>query len=215
MTTVVTAKHSRLQVLTIMTALTIFGIFIMLLLREPVSYQEGVEKEITYVRDSVSAFEWEKLDDTTRRRFSEYLYESGAFEKIKEWLIPKASDSEFNKTFTGKWNQQFVQNVQVFVYQSIHRLGLMEFWLLNLAPLMICLVIAGYNRHRVNLYGIGGASANSVRLYLKVLWFAGVGVLLYTITPNVVGEYALYTPAFMLLVLALAAKGIIESFHKG
>lgn len=187
----------------------------MLLLRDPVMYQAGVEKEITYVRDSLSEFEWEKLNDTTRRRFSKYLYESGAFEKIKEWLIPKVSDSEFNKTFSSKWNKQFVQNIQVFIYQSVHRLGLMEFWLLNLAPLMICLVIAGYNRYRVNLYGIGGASANSVRLYLKVLWFAGVGVLLYTITPNVVGAYALYTPAAMLLVLALAAKGIIESFHKG
>lgn len=215
MSTAVTSQVTRSQFAMIMICLSVFMIFALMVIRDTDAYRSGVESEIETVRSTLTAAEWNVIDNTSKRRFSKYVHETGLFELLKDWFLPARSASEINQTFSGKWNYRVVENLQVFFYQCFYRLTMLEFWFWTLIPLCIAIVVSGVNAYRAKKYALEGTRANVVRIYLKVIWISFLSLIGYMIMPAMMGGIAPYAPALAFIILALATSGVASAFHKG
>ena len=215
MSTAVTSQVTRSQFILIMICLSVFMIFALMVIRDTGDYRTGVQSEIETVRNTLTAAEWNAIDSTTKRRFSNYVHETGLFSIIKEWFLPAQSASEFNQTFSGKWNYRVVENLQVFLYQCFYRFTMLEFWFWTLIPLVIAIMVSGINSYRAKKYALDGTRPNVVRIYLKVIWLSVVSLIGYMMMPAMLGSIAPYAPAIAFLLLAVATSGVASAFHKG
>lgn len=212
--TAISSNTSRLQTVIILTTFLLFAIFAMLILRDHDAYQHSVTGELQFVKNSVTENDWSKIQERTLERYNKYFHESGVYQYVFEAMIPSSS-SEFDSVVSAKWNHRLVLNVQVFVYQLIHRIVMIEYWLWLLIPAMTAIVWTGVNTYRSKIYIIGGVRPNVVRLYLKLSWLLLNLFLIYLATPNILGPWAPFAPAAMLILLSMLIMGIVQSFHKG
>lgn len=215
MSTVLSPRITRSHFLFSLVTVSAFVMFVYLAMSSVESYRGKVQSEISVVRDSMTTPEWNAVDDRTKRRYSEWVIQSGLYETIKEWFLPKPSGSEVVKSFSGKWNYQLVVNAQVFLFQIIYRLTMLEFWLWTLFPLVVAILVSGINAHRAKKYQLTGTRANIVRVYLKAVWLSVIGLVCYLVLPSMMGSLAPYAPAIAFLLFAIASAGIVSAFHKG
>jgi len=215
MSTAISPRITRTHFIFTLLTVSAFLMFIYLAITTVESYRGDVQGEISLVRDSMTAAEWNAVDDRTKRRYSEWVIQSGLYETIKDWFLPKPSGSEVVKSFSGKWNYQLVVNLQVFLFQVIYRLTMLEFWLWTLLPLVVAILVSGINAHRAKRYQLTGTRANIVRIYLKAVWLSVIGLVCYLVLPSMMGAFAPYAPAIAFLLFATAAAGIVSAFHKG
>jgi cobalamin synthase len=131
----------------------------------------------------------------------------------------KAYATEWQRNASGGlidevWLLRLLENFQLFSYQMIHRMTLLQFWLFALLPMCIAIVATGYYHWRIKQYQMGGSSVNYVRGYMKLMWLTMLVLCVYLITPNLFGPYTIYAPAFLLLTIATTLSLVFSNYSK-
>ncbi|WP_240224671.1 DUF4400 domain-containing protein [Rheinheimera hassiensis] len=217
MTTVITKNASRFNVIYVILALLGLYAFAMIVIKDTPQYKVAIEAELNYVLEKMPEAEGQHLESVTQGRFQRWLYDSGAFYKLKSMFMPKdvQYQEEMSKgIFSVKRVHQVLNNLQYLVYQFIMRITLVEFWLYTMLPMMVAMVVTGYYNWKKKTYQLGGQSVNVVRLWLKVGWGFLLLMSSYLVIPNIAGAYTLFAPPLLMFIMALAISKIIQSFHK-
>lgn len=214
MSTAISSKHSRLQVLNAILCCLMAYIAYLLVTSQTIEYRASIESELKYIKDTVSEDEWETIDNSINRKFQDYLFENGLFDLTKKMFIPIASDSEVNKTFSDEWNYRTVNNFQIFFYQLMYRVTLLQYSIMILGPFMLCLFYSAYNQWRIKQFQLGGQSSRTVRVWFKLIWLGFAAISIYAITPIGSNIFTLITPPAILIAITFAGAQIIKSFDK-
>ncbi len=192
-----------------------------MVVRDPTSVRLAIETELLDARELLGVAEREYLETTAKFRFQEWIINSGVYDQIYSWLAPKKVEyieewqSKGAANFLSEnWMWQFLENFQLYCYQTIFRLTLMQFWLTTVSPLMFAIVITGHQSWKIKQYQLSGQSTKKARFWLKSMWLTFITFLLYLITPNLVGEYTIYAPPVLLTLVALSIALFITSFSK-
>lgn len=213
-----TGGSGRFKSLAVLGSFIIVGIFIMLLLRDHSEYNESVQQEMAIVKKSIGSSDWEKVREKTVDYYNWWFHESGLYNNVFEAMIPSKEtvwDEMVDNVAPESFSHRLAYNAQVFAYQVTHRLIMFEYWVWILLPSLIAVVWTGINTYRAKTYMIGGVKPNAVRLYLKTSWITLNLTLCYLMVPNIIGDWAPFTPALLLLLFAIMVMGIIQSFGKG
>lgn len=214
MTTVVTAKHTRLEVILLVGSLSVAAMLIMLLLTGPGEYKSNVQQEALQIKAAISKKDWEVLHSQTLNLQDRWVNESGLYKWFLSKLTPEA-ETEWDGVVGSTFQERLAINGQILAYQIALRLTMFKYWFFVSLPLCAALVYGAINKYRANAYRLGGAKPNMVRLYIKVIWVSLCLFTLFMLSPNFIGSFLPYFPLIYLICIALLISGIIRNFHKG
>lgn len=222
MTTVITEETSRLKLLFTLYTLMLFIIFAMMVIRSPESVRTSIESELDYTAHHLGTIEQNRLEEITKKRFQGWVHDSGFYNIIYQAIAPKddsvglrvVQQSERSHFFHEGWIWRLLENLQLFSYQIIHRLTLMEFWLLTMLPSVVAITMTGYYNWKIKKYQLAGHSTRQVRIWLKSLWIILMVFSVYLITPNIFGTYTIYAPPLLMIMVALSLSLILSNFGK-
>lgn len=214
MATVITEKHSRAQVLNFLImgvlSLILIGLFIM----ETENLQKFVQTELAANKEALGDNVWTGLERKTKQRHQAWVYDSGLFDRMKDMFVPKSNPDVVEQVFENKWMYQWINNFQIVAYQGIHRLTIMEHWMISLSPLLICLIITGVLRWKIKTYSIAMVQVGMLRLYLKAIWFFTATLLAYLTLPNILGSHHVWVPPVLLSVLVWLISLIVANYQR-
>jgi hypothetical protein len=215
--TAITSKHSRGEVLYYLLAGLMFYSFAMLFVYDTKGYQQTIENEVRATINSLEEGTAEELLEISRERQQSWIYRSGFYPTIYKFFAPKEVkyiDDWSKGVLGGGIMFKFLTNVQYLGYQIIHRLTVLQLWMMALLPLMMAIVMTGYYKWRITQYRLGGQSAGVVRIWSKVVWLAFITLTTYIIFPAVLGDLAVYAPVTILMLMAIGVGQIVKSFNK-
>lgn len=214
MATVITAKHTRAQVINFLIigvlSLILIGLFIM----ETENLQKFVQTELAANKEALGDNVWVGLERKTKKRHQAWVYDSGLFDRMKDMFVPKSNPDVVEQVFENKWMYQWINNFQIVAYQGIHRLTIMEHWMISLSPLLICLIITGVLRWKIKTYSIAMVQVGMLRLYLKAIWFLTATLLAYLTLPNILGSHHVWVPPVLLSVLVWLISLIVANYQR-
>lgn len=214
MTTVVTAKHTRLELFLILISLSVAGMLLMLLLTKPDEYKAKVLEESYQIRGSISESDWNQLHKTTLYLQDKWINESGLYKWFLSKLMPE-NKTEWDGVVSDTFQYRLSINGQILAYQIALRITMFKYWLYVSLPLCLALIYSAINRYRANAYSFGGSRPNVVRLYIKVIWLSLLLFTFFMLSPNFIGGLLPYFPLIYLIAVSLLVSGIIRNFHKG
>lgn len=212
-TVIANSKHSRFSVihyvLSSMIALTVVSIFFM----DDKGYERRIKYEVAEAMEILGQEDWGMIEAKITRRFNTLYYESGLYDHVANMFIPKSKERmEF--LVEEDFSYRAVNNISYFVYQVIYRITTFEYWLALLLPLMVCIVVHGFNIWRINRYRMGGANTSRARIYLKFVWMLSLSTLVVLAVPNFFATFGVYMPAFIMLGMSLVISKFIASYQK-
>ncbi|MBE1299716.1 MAG: DUF4400 domain-containing protein [Alteromonadaceae bacterium] len=187
------------------------------------AYKLQVQKELSYAEQTLGQQQWQKMQEVVNDRYKRHFKLSGHYDTLHAMFIPAHDEPARFKTITrilgkdlngDRTLDNFVNNIQVLVYQVTFRLTALEYWLSLLTPLLVCILISAINEWRIKQYQVGGASTTRARIYIKVTWLVVIGAIFLTITPNMLGKVSVVMPAIVLLTITLIAGQFIKSYQK-
>lgn len=214
MTTVVTAKHTRLEVILLVGSLCVAAMLMMLLLTGSDEYKSNVQQEARQIKAAISKNDWEVLHRQTLNLQDKWVNDSGLYKWFLSKLIPE-TDTEWDGVVGSTFQQRLAINGQILAYQIALRFIMFKYWFFVSLPLCAVLIYGGINKYRANAYRLGGAKPNMVRLYIKVIWVSFCLFAIFMLSPNFIGSFLPYFPLIYLICVALLISGIIRNFHKG
>lgn len=222
MSTVITASSTRLNLIFMLYSMMFLIVFALMIVRTPEGVRGSIEKELNYTVVMLGPTEQISLETLTKDRFQRWIYDSGFYPGLYRALEPqrqKEGYEEWQKKgsfgfLSEGWIWRLLENFQLYAYQIVHRLTLMEFWILTMLPMMVAIVMTGYYQWQIKKYQLAGASTTHVRLWLKALWIVLFMFSIYLITPNIFGVYTIYAPPFLLVLVALSISYIMSNFSK-
>jgi len=215
MATAITQKHTRAQVLNIMLVLCMAAIVASMFVMDTERYQEFVISEISEIRDTFDEREWRYLESRAKARHQHWLYDTGLFDWIQRSFLPRNYGYDpVNETFENKWLYQWVNNLQIIVYQAFMRLTVMEHWFFTMLPLVVATLGTGYYQWKIKGYYMGGTNAPVIRLYLKAAWYLSMSFVVYITIPNFLHLHNPYVPPTIIVLLAFVGSRVIANYHK-
>lgn len=214
MKTAVTSKHTRLEVLLLVSSLSMAAMLLMLLLIDPDEYKSNVLQESYQVKAAISDNDWEVLHKETLGLQDKWINESGLYKWFLSKLVPE-KNTEWDGVVGSTMQERLAINGQILAYQIALRITMFKYWLFVSLPLCIALIYGSINKYKANAYRLGGAKPNLVRLYIKVIWISFCLFAFFMLAPNFVGGVLPYFPFIYLITIALLISGIIRNFHKG
>jgi len=193
-----------------------------MVIRPPADVRAQIENELTSKYDYLSASDYQYLEEKINVRFQSWAYDSGFYPFFHKAFYPErqadyAEDWQREASLgmiDGGWIIRMLENMQLFIYQMVHRITLIEFWFFTMLPMMIAIVMTGYYQWRIKQYQLSGSSTGYVRMYLKLLWIILFLFSVYLITPNIFGAYTIYAPPALLLIVALSISLVFTNFSK-
>lgn len=222
MSTSILAKETRMHLVFAIYVIVMLGLILQMLIRPPEDVRGSIENELVTATDYLSSDDYHYLNNRINVRFQSWIYDSGFYPAIHKALYP-----ERQADYAEQWQHnaslgllsrntllRMLENLQLFSYQIVHRMTLIEFWLLTMLPMMAAVVMTGYYQWRIKHYKLVGTSTSYVRLYMKVLWVILFMFSLYLITPNVFGPYTIYAPPVLLFIVACTISLVIKNFAK-
>ena len=221
MSTVI-AESSRLNVIFTLFSSLFLCIFLAMVIREPESVRMGIEQELADSRVMLGPQEQVYLEQKTKDRFQLWYYDSGLYGMVHRFFAPEKQNKiiedwqdESSLGFMSHgWIVRFLENFQLYGYQFMHRITMMQFWIVTMFPMMIAIIVTGYYTWKIQQYKLTGQSTAKVRLWLKALWIAFLLFSIYLVTPNLIGIYTLFAPPVLLILVSLSISLIISSFSK-
>lgn len=222
MSTVISAKGTRLSIIFSLYSIMLLCLFLLMIAREPVNVRAGIEKELKLALVMLGTSDQAYLEGRTKARFQDWLYDSGFYQTLYKAMAPERQ-SEHMEDWQAKgsfgflsegWIWRLLENFQLYFYQVVHRLTLMEFWTITVLPMMTCIIISGYYHWKIKHYQLVSSSTGGVRIWLKCLWFVLFFFSIYLVTPNIFGYYTIYAPPVLLLMIALSISLVIHNFSK-
>lgn len=222
MATVIVADSSRLNLIYFLFSFLFLCLFVAMVFRDPVSVRQGIETELNDARTMLGPLEQTYLENKTKQRFQAWYYDSGLYATVHRFFAPEKQEivmeewqakSSLGFMSTG-WIIQFLENFQLYGYQFMHRITMMQFWIVTMLPMMIAIITTGYYTWRIQQYKLTGQSTAKVRLWLKALWISFLLFSIYLVTPNLIGVYTLFAPPALLILVSLSIALVIASFSK-
>lgn len=212
-TVIANSKHSRISVvhfiLSSMIALTVLAVFFM----DDKAYEKRIQYEVAEAMNILSADDWATINTKINKRFNALYYESGFYDQVANTLLPRQKERTAFLV-DESFSYRAVNNISYFVYQLVYRLTTFEYWLALLSPLMMCVVIQGFNRWRINRYRMGGANTSWARIYLKFVWVFSLSIVVILAMPNFFTSLGVYIPAIMMLGISMVISKFISSYQK-
>lgn len=222
MATVIVAETSRLNLIYVLFTSLLLCIFAAMVLRDPVAVRKGIETELNDSRKMLGQQEQLYLESETKARFQRWYFDSGLYETVHHFFAPKKQlqvmedwQDKSSLGFMSKgWIVRFLENFQLYGYQFMHRITMMQFWIVTMLPMMVAIITTGYYSWRIQQYQLTGQSTAKVRLWLKALWISVLLFSIYLVTPNLIGAYTLFAPPALLILVSLSIALVIASFSK-
>lgn len=222
MSTSILVKETRLHLLFMLYVMVFMGLFLQMIIRPAENVRFEIQDELSSMNNYLTTTDFTHLEQRTHTRFQSWMYDSGFYPFIDNALRP-----EEQKQYATEWQEKasfnlisdanllrFLENLQLFSFQIVHRITLMEFWLIALFPMCIAITATGYYHWQMKQYQLAGSSVNHVRGYMKLIWLTLFVLCVYLITPNVFGAYTIFAPAVLLLTIATATSLILSNFSK-
>ena len=222
MSTSILAKETRLHLVFGIYVMVFFGLLLQMIIRPPADVRTQIENELSSTVTYLSTSDYQYLENKINVRFQSWAYDSGFYPFFHKAFYPErqaeyAEDWQKGASLgliDGGWIIRMLENMQLFIYQMVHRITLIEFWFVTMLPMMIAVVMTGYYQWRIKQYQLAGSSTGYVRMYLKLLWIILFLFSVYLITPNIFGAYTIYAPPALLLVVAISVSLVFTNFSK-
>lgn len=222
MATVIVANSSRLNLIYFLFSFLLLCLFAAMVIRDPSAVRRGIETELNDARTMLGPIEQTYLEKETKRRFQSWYYDSGLYGTVHKFFAPNKQkiivenwQSKSSAGFLSEgWIVQFLENFQLYGYQFMHRITMMQFWIVTMLPMMLAIILTGYYTWRIQQYKLTGQSTAKVRMWLKALWISFLLFSIYLVTPNLIGAYTLFAPPVLLTLVSLSIALIIASFSK-
>ncbi|MDC9563462.1 MULTISPECIES: hypothetical protein [unclassified Pseudoalteromonas] len=214
MKTAVTSKHTRLEVILLVSSISIAAMLLMLLLTDSEEYKSSVLDESYQVKNVISQNDWTVLHNETLALQDKWVNESGLYKWFLSKLVPE-KDTEWDGVVGSTMQERLAINGQILAYQIALRITMFKYWFFVSLPLCIALIYGSINKYKANAYKLGGAKPNLVRLYIKIIWISFCLFTFFMLAPNFVGGALPYFPFIYLIIISLLISGIIRNFHKG
>lgn len=222
MATVIVANSSRLNLIYFLFSFLLLCLFSAMVIRDPVAVRKSIEAELNDSRSMLGPVEQAYLERETKQRFQSWYYDSGLYQTVHGFFAPnkqtKIVEEWQSKSSAGflaeGWIVQFLENFQLYGYQFMHRITMMQFWIVTMLPMMLAIILTGYYTWRIQQYKLTGQSTAKVRMWLKALWISFLLFSIYLVTPNLIGVYTLFAPPVLLALVSLSIALIIASFSK-
>jgi hypothetical protein len=222
MSTVIAAKGTRLSIIFMLYGLMLLFLFLLMVFRTPDTVRANIETELKQALVMLGTADQAELETRTNVRFNAWLYDSGLYHGMYDALAPKRQSSHMEEWqsqssygfMSEGWIWRLLENFQLYSYQVVHRVTLMEFWSLTILPMMLCIIASGYYHWKIKHFQLVSSSTGGVRLWLKCLWIMLFLFSIYLITPNIFGYYTIYAPPVLLVMVALSISLIIHNFSK-
>lgn len=221
MSTAILGSENRLHLIWTLNVVVICAIFILCLFQNPKTVRASIETELKYSSQQLQS-EFKEIERLNLDRYNRWWIESG-LQRFVHQLLPEKEQSDYAKHMQENASlgyiaditlTKFVENVELYLYQIIHRLTLLQFWCLTMLPFMAAVVITGYYHWRIKFYSLTGQSTTSVRLWLKISWIVIFIFSIYLITPNLFGTYTVFAPPILLALLSIMISYILKNFSK-
>jgi len=222
MTTAVLEKETRVHLIIFLYFMVFIALFLLIIIRQSEPLKSDIKTEMEYTVKYMSGPEQNELQTRINKRYQKWLYDSNIFSVVYDALAPTGQ-----KQYAKEWQEnasaglisnsnmhRIIINFELYFYQIVHRITLMEYWFYLMLPLMFAVIATGYYRWRIKLFQLIGQSTTLVRIWSKALWLVLSLFLVYLITPNLFGPYSVFAPPVLLLVIALSISFIISSFTK-
>jgi hypothetical protein len=222
MATVIVADSSRLNLIYFLFSFLFLCLFVAMVFRDPVAVRSSIEAELNDARTMLGPIEQTYLESETKKRFQSWYYDSGLYDTVHKLFAPSKQkvivenwQAKSSAGFLSEgWIIQFLENFQLYGYQFMHRITMMQFWIVTMLPMMLAIILTGYYSWRIQQYKLTGQSTAKVRMWLKALWISFLLFSIYLVTPNLIGAYTLFAPPVLLVLVSLSVALIIASFSK-
>jgi len=215
MSTAITTKHTRTQILNIIFIVSFALIIAAMAMMSTDDLKKTVTQETQSVQTMLGDRDWRFIKSRVDFRFQKAVFDSGFFDVLKEIILPEVnSDDPIENAINNDFLYRWVNNIQIILYQAVFRITMLEHWALTLLPLTIAIIGTGFNRWRIKRYYMGGTHANLVRLYLKASWFLVLSLITYVVFPNILSIHNPYIPPVILVLIAFIASRIIANYQK-
>ena len=202
--------------------IVLIGLVLQMLFRPPENVRTQIETELFATSTYLTTSDFQHIEHQINGRFQSWVHETNFYPVIEEALKPEKQKGYAQHwqeeaslgLLSDKWLFRLLENLQLFAYQLVHRITLLEFWTFTMLPMMIAVIMTGYYQWRIKLYQLGGSSTGHVRVYLKLMWLLLFLFSVYLITPNLFGGYTMYAPPTLLLVVAISISLVFTNFSK-
>jgi hypothetical protein len=214
MSTVIADKRfTRFQVIHVLLAFVIALSGLSLFMMDDEVYKVRMQTEVFEAMNILSSEDWNTIEGKVTRRYHSLYYDSGLFEQVNKLFIPKVK--HIGSDLIDKSHlYRLVNNTSIFFYQVVYRVTAVEYWLSLVLPLMVCLVVHGFNRWRINRYRMGGANTSRARIYMKLIWFSILAFFVMLMMPNYFSSMSVFMPVFIMLLVAFVLSRFIASYQK-
>ncbi|WP_100915946.1 DUF4400 domain-containing protein [Pseudoalteromonas spongiae] len=195
----------------------VLTVFAQLLIMNPNYFNTLLEQEVKEAYPALGETKWINLTNRTDEAFTFVLIDSG----FKDRYLDKITrDTENPNPIAKKFEtllplaHRFANNVQVVIYQFIHRAGLMMDWFWLLVPFFIAQIASAVYYWRIRAYSFGTTTKARMLIlkkFSKTILLIG---LIYFLIPAFYPPASPYLPVLMLIGLGVLMKKQIKTFQK-
>jgi hypothetical protein len=214
MSTVIADKRfSRFQVIHVILAFVIASSGLSLFMMDDEVYKVRMQTEVSEAMNILSREDWNSIERKVTRRYNSFYYDSGLYEQVNKLFIPHVQHIG-SELIDKSHLYRLVNNTSIFFYQVVYRVTALEYWLSLALPFMVCLVVHGFYRWRINRYRMGGANTSRARIYMKLIWFSIMSLFVMLATPNYFSSMGVFMPVSVMLLVAFVLSRFIASYQK-
>jgi hypothetical protein len=212
-TVIADKRFSRFQVVHIILAFVVALSGLSLFMMDDAVYKVRMQVEVSEAKKMLSKEDWEAIEEKVTRRYTSFYYDSGLYEQVNKSFIPR-TEHIGSELVDNSRLYRLVNNTSIFFYQVVYRVTTLEYWLSLVSPFMVCLVVHGFYRWRINRYRMGGANTSRARIYMKLIWFSIVSLFIMLAMPNYFSSIGVFVPVSIMLLVAFVLSRFIASYQK-
>lgn len=191
--------------------------FLVIVLTKPTVYKDAVEREVQAGLHILGTDKWASVNGRTGTMFNAVIVDSG----FKKYFIDKVNrntNDEFpiakKITKLNMYAAQLTDNIQIILYQVLHRANYFYEWLWLFVPFILAQIASGYYYWKIQSYSFGNATRTRALLVKKILKLVFVSTLFYFLIPGVWIGIMPFMPVVSLFLLGWLTKRQIISYQK-
>lgn len=191
--------------------------FVAVCLTKTENYQKLIEEEVQKGLIVLGEQKWNQVNIRTISMFETVIIHSG-FKKYFLDKVKRDTNDEFplaDKTNRLRgFGERIVNNLQILLYQSLHRLNYFLEWLWLFIPFVITQLISGIYHWKISAYSFGNGTKAKQMIFGKTIKFTFWIVIIYFLLPGVFIDIMPYLPVFTIFLFGALLKRQVIHYQK-
>lgn len=181
------------------------------------SYQAMLENEVQQGLVVLGEHKWTEVNTRTIKMFNLVVVHSG----FKKYFLDKVSRETRDKfPLAHKMNklrvfgERIADNLQILLYQSLHRFNYFVEWLWLFVPFVLAQIISGIYYWKIRIYSFGNGTKPTYLFIGKLIKLTLGIVIFYFLLPGIFVDIMPYLPVFTIFAFGWLTKKHISNYQK-